>query len=162
MTERLTERLEPDVTLSISDIRKAFSDPRIRTLMEDCKAKGGEITECVEAALLDTLVEIFDEGAVLEEPIIPVRMKDWIAADQNPEDSEACRPCAIPVTLAWYVGELREKGYPDTASKLEGIGLTSDPLTLAEAMDRIKDEVKPEVRDRLAGFDATTQANVGG
>ena len=149
---------EIEFTLPLRDIEKIVKDSRIKELISECERDSpGEIGGCVEDKLLDRLVEIFSEE---EEIITPIPMKEWVESDPNPDDGEACRPCALPVTLQWYAEELRANGEERLAKNLENTGLTEDPLTTAEEMDNIKDAVGAKLRERLLELDATTQANV--
>ena len=114
----------------------------------------GRIGECVQDELLGRLVEMFSPP-----PAGTAGMTDWIQADPNPDDPDECRPCALPITLTWYLSELKETGNPELAASLASKGGDGTPLDVAAEMDRIKTVVPSELRERLAEFDATTQAN---
>ena len=145
------------VTLSVQDIEKVVRDVRIKEIIAECEIKEpSNIGGCAEGKLLDRLVEIFDDG---EPDFKPAKMADWIKTDPNPEDGEICRPCALPITVRWYKDELVKLGRKDLATKLEGIGLSANPLTLAQELDTIKDVVGAKERARLLDFDAATQVN---
>jgi len=142
---------------TIDEIRKVVRDTRIKDIIAQCGIdEPGSIGECVETQLIERLVEAFAEPA-----LVPVTMQEWIETDPTPDDDETCRPCALPITLRWYVDVLREQGHDDLSAELEKVGLSEDPLTVAVEMDKIKLEVDTELHNRLVEFDATTQINVG-
>ena len=149
-----------EVTLTLTDMKKVLSDGKVKEIVEQCEetASGtGEVASCVEDALLERLTEMFSESS--EEIIQPILMVDWIKNDPNPEDGEICRPCALPITVRWYRDELKKMNRNDLATRLEGIGLGANPLTMAEELDNIKSSVGAKERARLLDFDAATQVN---
>lgn len=157
--------MEPDITLSLSDVEKVLRDPEIRDLIDTCAIDSpGNIGVCVQDLLLDRLMTMFtpeEELAAQEGDVLDaMSLVAWLESDPNPDDLENCRPCALPVTLRWYSDYLRENGQPQLAYTLERKGLQDDPLTWVKEMDRIKSIVAPELRDRLLDFDKSTQANV--
>lgn len=150
------------VTLSVQDIEKVVRDIRIKEIIAECEVKEpGNIGACAEGELLERLIDIFDrEEPDREEPDYkPVKMADWIKSDPDPDGNENCRSCALPVTLQWYRDELRTMNRNDLATRLEGIGLSANPLTVAQELDSIKDVVGAKERARLLDFDAATQVN---
>ena len=150
---------EATLTLASKDIERIVRDAKVREIVEQCSIQeAGRIGECVEAGLLDRLIELFaqdEDGLVL----VPVSMQEWIETDPNPEDSDKCRPCALPVTIGWYMNELESRKRFDLARKIERVGLSANPLTAAKELDSIKSAVDEETRNRLLDFDAATQAN---
>ena len=80
-------------------------------------------------------------------------MADWLKEGGE----EACRPCLLPVTIAWYCDELKARGHPDLAAELETVRKSGDSSRVCETMDSIKERVPPELRERLEDFDCATQ-----
>ena len=150
---------EATLTLASKDIERIVRDAKVREIVEQCSTQeAGRIGECVEAGLLDRLIELFaqdEDGLVL----VPVSMQKWIETDPNPEDSDKCRTCALPVTIQWYRDELKLRNQSELAKRIESIGLSANPLTAAKELDNIKLAVDEETRKRLLDFDAATQAN---
>jgi len=79
-------------------------------------------------------------------------MTEWVK-----EKGETCRPCVIPVTMEWYYSELKDKGWNDQAAKVEAAQEVGDIEEVGKVLDKIKEEVTPEMRDRLLEFDCATQ-----
>lgn len=88
----------------------------------------------------------------------PVPLARWIAEEQR--KGELCRPCILPLGMAWYYTELRDKGLGDLADKLDRVKDSGDPGQVAALMDDLKAQVPEEVRARLRDFDCTMQVNV--
>ena len=144
--------LDVKANLSLADLSELIRDPAVHKLIDECIVAGGpEPGVCIQDKLLDHLVEKLEK-------VEPVPLVDWLA--QENADPEACRPCAIPVTLTWYV-DLLKPAHPDLAAKLVETGTHTDPLTTARYMDKIKSEVEAGLGERLRELDATMQANVG-
>ena len=144
---------EIEVQLPVKDIQRIVKDAKVREIVAKCEqTEPGRIGECVEGELLDRLVQMFSEDAT------PVSMERWVAEDPDPARAD-CRPCALPVTIQWYSGELKARGLETLAKKLEETALTTDPLTSAKELDNIKAVVDGDTRKRLLDFDAATQAN---
>lgn len=87
----------------------------------------------------------------------PIPLKQWIAEEAP---GELCRPCVLPVGMAWYYGELRDKGLGDLADQLDRVKESGDPGQVAALMDELKAQVPEEVRSRLRDFDCAMQVNV--
>lgn len=90
-----------------------------------------------------------------------VSMVDWLKAPvADPE--EECRPCALPVVCSWYEDELKEQGKTKLAAELaalrESEGVT--PEMIAEELDKIKSNLKGELKERLKEFDCSCQLNM--
>ena len=148
-----------EVTLSVQDIEKVVRDVRIKEIIAECEIKEpGNIGACTEDRLLDRLMDIFDREE--QDPNFKLTsMADWINNDPDPNNNENCRPCALPVTLAWYRDELKNTGRNDLATRLTEISLSANPLTVAQELDSIKSSVGAKERARLLDFDAATQVN---
>lgn len=85
-------------------------------------------------------------------------MTEWI---ELPEEDGTCRPCILPIALAWYTQELEEAGHHDLAAQLQEVeGIDNlTPLQVAEKLDKIKDSVDSSLRTRLQELDCTVQVN---
>lgn len=109
------------------------------------------------------MLAFFLERKMAEQPENPcaktIPMKQWI--EETPQTDPSCRPCILGPVSHWYSTELRQAGHLDLIARLEdlasGEGLT--PSQLAEELDKIKEEVPPEVRGRLREFDCSAQVN---
>jgi hypothetical protein len=177
MNERI-EEFQAEVTLPLSELQSVIEDPEIRALIDSCAIKSpGSIGACVQEELLDVLVkkfggdpadlamrgEVYTDINMSGEPdVVPGSegMAAWIRDDPNPPDSELCRPCALPVTVQWYVDTLEEAELHDLSRELRDVGEDQAPLTVAETLDSIKANVSDDVKQRLEEHDATTQANM--
>ena len=87
-------------------------------------------------------------------------MTDWLQADLDEGETE-CRPCVIGINGSWYIEELKEKGLPEVAARLENLEQNGEveALRLAQEMDSIKEDVDQSVRERLKELDCTVQVN---
>lgn len=177
MPEQIDE-FQAEVTLPLSELQSVIEDPDIRALIDSCAIKSpGSVGACVQEELLDLLVkkfggepadldlrgEIYTDIDTSGDPEVApgsVSMTEWIKDDPNPEDSENCRPCALPITVGWYVEDLDAAGEEHLSAELRDAGAKEAPLTVAETMDRIKAIVSGDVKERLEEHDATTQANM--
>jgi hypothetical protein len=81
-------------------------------------------------------------------------MTEWAAG----EDAAKCRECMLTVAVPWYFDELEERGLKDLSSDLEAVQKEGDPLKVAAALDQIKEQVTPELKQRLLEFDCATQS----
>ena len=146
-----------EFTLPVQDIERIVKDARIKEIIAECNVTApGHIGECAEEKLLERLLDMFGND---EPDYNPVSMSEWIKSDPNPDGGETCRPCALPITVQWYRDELKNMNRNDLATRLEGIGLSANPLTVAQELDTIKDIVGAKERARLLDFDAATQVN---
>jgi len=144
----MTDNFDVEISIPLSELEQLLRDQEFRDLVDSCNGEGS----CVAEALLERLVERYS-------PIQPSSMEEWIATDPNEDDPENCRPCRIPIVVQWYCDELTEADLPAEAEELEQVALNDDPLTVAAKLDTIKASVSGQLKDRLAEFDATTQAN---
>ena len=172
------EKFQAQVGFPLSEIQSVIEDPEIRELIDSCAINSPDnVGACVQEQLLDVLVkkfggdpadlamrgEVYTDIDMSGEPdVVPgsMGMTAWIRDDPNPEDSDVCRPCALPVAVAWYAETLEEVGRTDLSAELNDVGETEAPLTVAETLDRIKTVVSDDVKQRLEEHDATTQANM--
>ncbi len=177
MNEQIDE-FQAEVTLPLSELLSVIQDPEIQGLIDTCAVNSpGNIGACVSEQLLEVLVkkfggdpadldlrgEIYTDIDTSGDPDVTpgsVSMTEWIKDDPDPEDSENCRPCALPITVGWYVEELDAAGEEHLSAELRDAGAKEAPLTVAETMDRIKAIVSGDVKERLEEHDATTQANM--
>lgn len=150
----MTQRFEPSLELSLSDLGKVMNDPIVREIIKGCSLDSSP-ADCIKGPLLDRVIEMF-APAPASQPLLT--MEKWVETGDPSADS--CRPCALPVTLQWYAEELEKNGLSDLSAQIKDIGLTADPLTLAREMDRVKATVEPGLRSRLLDFDQAIQVNV--
>lgn len=83
-------------------------------------------------------------------------MTAWVS-EETPK--EECRPCLLGPVVQWYQSELQEQGQAALAQGLES--LTSESVTsteIAQALDKLKEQVSPELAARLREFDCSVQA----
>ena len=80
---------------------------------------------------------------------------DWI---QEPTDEKTgkCNSCLIRPLAEMYLGELEEKS-PDKAKLLTDAWDSSDVLTIAQALDKIKLEVGEPLKQVLEGYDCEAE-----
>ena len=83
-------------------------------------------------------------------------LAEWIKGEGGP--GGLCRPCVLPVVMAWYEQELAERGLGELASEIEAVRQTGDPLVVASRLDSIKERVEEPVREVLRGFDCEAQS----
>lgn len=81
-------------------------------------------------------------------------MADWV----DEEDEEKCRICMLTITIPWYYDELKAAGETDLVEELEEIQKEGIPIKIAIALDQIKENVTPEVKQRLLEFDCASQS----
>ena len=81
-------------------------------------------------------------------------MVDWVTGP----DPEKCRTCMLTITVPWYFEELEAVGEKELVEDLEVVQKEGDPLKVAAALDQIKEQVKPEVKQRLQEFDCASQS----
>jgi predicted GNAT family acetyltransferase len=81
-------------------------------------------------------------------------MTEWAAG----EDTAICRECMLTITIPWYFEELEALGDKELVDDLEKIQKEGDPLKVAAALDQIKEQVSPEVKQRLLEFDCASQS----
>ena len=80
-------------------------------------------------------------------------IKQWIE-----EESDFCRPCLLPPLMAWYKEELEERGYRELSQEIDRASQTGDENLVAEVLDKIKEKVPQDLRERLEEFDCAAQA----
>jgi hypothetical protein len=84
------------------------------------------------------------------------KMADWLEQEQEGE----CRPCALAVLIADYQKALTEAGRQDLAERFAGIVDDDDPVKVtAVLMDKIKESVTKELRERLLLLDCMAQTS---
>lgn len=111
----------------------------------------GEVAETAEK-LTETLTKPILNKTVCGDKLLS--MTSWISGMTE----EECRECELPVCMNWYYTELEEQGRKDLAEKLDVIRQTGVPLEVCKFLDLIKDQVTPELRERLLEFDCATQS----
>lgn len=93
----------------------------------------------------------------------PVKLKpmeEWVKEGKAKE----CRPCLLGPVAQWYTEELKEKGHPEMAQKVEELADNTDienpeqVLTFCQELDKIKETVEVPLRERLEEFDCEAQA----
>jgi len=146
----MAREFEPEVSLPLSELRKVMEDLDLDTMIKECSTEDSP-GSCVQDALLEKLVNIYGQpdGFAVES------MLDWAKEDAG----DACRACELPVTVQWYVDELKAQHQDGLADDLAQAGESADPLTVAEKLDKIKESVDPDLRTRLVDFDTATQVN---
>ncbi len=95
--------------------------------------------------------KIWPNGTVCEH-LLP--MVEWVQGG----DAEKCRDCMFTITIPWYYEELQERGLNEIMEDMEKIQKEGDPIKVAAALDQIKEQVEPEVKQRLLEFDCATQS----
>ena len=93
----------------------------------------------------------------------PIPMSKWVKEDSKNPDS--CRPCALPLTTAWYLDELtksKDPAAPPLATSLTTLANRPrvTPLQIARELDRIKAQVSEPLHNTLRGLDCVTQEEV--
>jgi hypothetical protein len=63
----------------------------------------------------------------------------------------------IPIVVAWYFEELEERGEKELLDDLEVVQKKGNPIETAAALDQVKEQADPELRQRLLEFDCATQ-----
>jgi len=81
-------------------------------------------------------------------------MTEWAAG----EDETKCRECMLTITVPWYYEELEAQGEKELAEDMQKVQQEGDPVKVAAALDQIKEQVKPEVKQRLLEFDCASQS----
>jgi hypothetical protein len=84
-------------------------------------------------------------------------MEAWLSEDQE----GLCKPCVLPVALAWYSEALEEQGQGPMADSLKALANdpSIQPLQLAQELDRIKATVPSDLAQYLKELDCTVQVN---
>jgi hypothetical protein len=80
-------------------------------------------------------------------------MAEWV----NNITEEQCPPCLLTPTAEWYLTTLKEGNETKAIGHLQEAWNTSDVPTIASAMDKIKEEVAPPVKDLLIELDCLAQ-----
>jgi hypothetical protein len=81
-------------------------------------------------------------------------MSDWI----KEEDPEQCHICLIEPTASAYIGTLEDAGAKDQIKSLEESWQSNNPLTIAEQLDKIKQEVGDDLKKELITLDCFAQS----
>jgi hypothetical protein len=81
-------------------------------------------------------------------------MTEWVQS----EDTAKCRECMLTITVPWYYEELEAQGEKELAEDMQKVQQEGDPVKVAAALDQIKEQVKPEVKQRLLEFDCASQS----
>lgn len=82
---------------------------------------------------------------------------EWIKGE-----GKICRPCVLPVLVAWYVSELEETGNKDAGDRIRQLAekVNLSPEEMAAELDSVKAMVKdPKLAARLREFDCSIQKN---
>lgn len=82
-------------------------------------------------------------------------LAEWVQKDEE----DGCKPCFLAALVPWYMDVLKESGREDLAEMIEGAvkGEEVEPLQVARVLDRIKGEVKEDIRERLVRLDCMAQ-----
>jgi hypothetical protein len=81
-------------------------------------------------------------------------MAEWV----KEEDPEQCHICLIQPTASAYMGTLEDAGAKDQVKNLEESWQSNDPLTIAEQLDKIKEEVGESLKKELFTLDCFAQS----
>ncbi len=76
-------------------------------------------------------------------------------------DDKSCHPCLISPLTSYYLGVLKDAGATAQADFLEQAwneDSPDKPLTIAKAMDKIKQEVGNDLKKKLIVLDCFTQS----
>ena len=92
------------------------------------------------------------EGFSCDRDIKPIL--DWVKT----ENSKQCPSCLIKPLASSYLGALTEAQADDQIAKLNKAWETADILTIAEALDNIKNEVGDNLKQELLELDCFTQS----
>jgi Tfp pilus assembly major pilin PilA len=96
------------------------------------------------------------EQEVLEQGVCnPEKVVDWL----NNEPEGQCRPCSLAVAIPKYQEVLEKAGATEQAKLFtEALADEEDPvMKVAEAMDKVKEAVTPEVQVQLKAIDCMAQ-----
>jgi hypothetical protein len=138
------------------------------TIVPEVAKSSGNITNNITEKLTDEAnisVKPPNEQNISEEDTRPVTangtvcpelktMVDWVAS----EDSAKCHDCIMTVTIPWYYEELEKLGDKELMADFETIQKEGDSIKIAATLDQIKEQVPPEVKQRLLEFDCATQS----
>lgn len=83
-------------------------------------------------------------------------MKEWLEKQEHVE-GEPCRPCLLGPVAQWYYSELMENDKGQLADRLEAVVEQGESVEIASLLDSIKDEVSPDLAERLKEFDCAAQ-----
>lgn len=85
----------------------------------------------------------------------PEPMAKWLEDEKEGE----CRPCSLAVAVPHYQNVLEENGLPEQATSLtEALKDEEDPvMSVAKAMDKVKEAVPDDVREALRAVDCMAQ-----
>ena len=92
------------------------------------------------------------EGFSCERDIKPI--VEWVKA----ENSERCPPCLVKPLASSYLGALTEAQADPQVAKLKEAWETANILTIAEALDTIKNEVGDNLKQELLELDCFAQS----
>ena len=87
-------------------------------------------------------------------------MVDWV----QEEDDKVCHPCLLKPLADYYLGVLKEATdpqAPEAISSLEKVWDSTDVLTIAKELYRIKSVVGDNLRKDLEELDCFTQSFEG-
>jgi hypothetical protein len=101
----------------------------------------------------EEVLEQVQEGAVCN----PEKVVDWL----NNEQEGQCRPCSLAVAIPKYQEVLEQAGATEQVKIFENaLADEEDPvMKVAEAMDKIKEAVAPEVVEQLKVIDCMAQSS---
>jgi hypothetical protein len=135
----------------------------LQTSDQEAKAAFDEFTRQLTTKPIENIPEnipeepeekttIYENGTVCKN-LMP--MAEWVKIEE--EDPNKCHECMIPIVVAWYFEELEERGEKELLDDLEVVQKKGNPIETAAALDQVKEQADPELRQRLLEFDCATQ-----
>ena len=81
-------------------------------------------------------------------------VKEWV----QEQDPDTCHSCLMKPLTSYYMGILKEANAEPQVQELEKAWNTEDILTIAGIMDKIKDEVREDLKKDLIAIDCFAQS----
>lgn len=92
--------------------------------------------------------------------IKPVSLEKWVQEylDKGEQPGQNCAPCTIKPLAGFYLGTLEEAKATRQVTELKKAWETGDLLTIARALDTIKQEVGDNLKPDLIELDCYAQS----